>query len=219
MIGFFQDLQAAKIIVSLKSLQSPNAVVLRNGKYETIEATAVVPGDIVELKPGARVPADARLIDAIALETDEALLTGESLPVQKNPHVLLGYETPPGDRLNIVFTSTTVTKGRGHAVVFATGSLTEIGSIAAALKSQKGGNKRASSEGDGHGKPSILTRLKITLLKLGGYVGTFLGLSTGTPLERKLSKLYLYIFGIAIICAIIVLAANNVGMLSAWTQN
>ena len=77
---------------------------------------------------------DARLLEAVNFETDEALLTGESLPVRKDPALLLDDDTGPGDRLNVAYSSSTVTKGRARGIVFATGLNTEIGSIAAALR-------------------------------------------------------------------------------------
>jgi len=79
----------------------------------------LVPGDIVELTTGTSIPADLRLIEAVNLETDEALLTGESLPVAKNSHQTFDRETGAGDRLNVAYSSSTVTKGRGRGVVFA----------------------------------------------------------------------------------------------------
>lgn len=210
-IGFFQDLQAARIVASLKSLQSPAAVVLRGGEYETVDATKLVPGDILELKAGARVAADARLIDTIALETDEALLTGESLPVRKNTLALLkDQDVSPGDRINVVFASTIITRGRGQAVVFATGAFTEIGTIAAALRDQGKDDRWEKLKQRSGGKIPVTAYFKFALSKVGAPIGKFLGLTAGTPLERKLSQLYLYIFGIAMLCALIVFAANKV---------
>ncbi|UNI17956.1 hypothetical protein JDV02_004260 [Purpureocillium takamizusanense] len=189
-IGFFQDLQAARIVASLESLHSPTAHVWRGGLYETREATAVVPGDVIEFKTGDKIPADARLIDSVVLETDEALLTGESLPVQKNHAAILGDpDVSPGDQSNVVFSSTVVTKGRGRAVVFATGSFTEIGVIAAALRMNQAEHpeddelRRAR---DGGGRVPVLAYLKTGFRKVWRAIGKFLGLTVGTPLQRKL---------------------------------
>lgn len=213
-IGFFQDLQAAQTIASLNSLNSPSARVIREGVSSIVEAAGLVPGDIIELKTGDVVPADARILHAVNLEADEAALTGESIPVRKEPNAVFGrdekgslYDVGPGDRLNVVFSSTTLTKGRGRAVVFATGMSTEIGAIAAALRDD-GGAKRVLTKSE-DGSVSYVSYSQFALGKIWDFVGEFLGLTVGTPLQRKLSKLFLTIFAFAIICAIIVLAANK----------
>lgn len=215
-IGFFQDLQAARTIASLKSLSSATAQLVRDGKpASTIEASQLVPGDIIELKVGDNVPADARVFEAVNLEADEALLTGESLPVRKDPEEVYDDELlGPGDRLNVVFSSSVITKGRGRAIVFATGMCTEIGAIAAALGDQ-GGKKRVLKR-DENGKASLGSYLRFAGGKIWDWVGEFLGLTVGTPLQRKLSQLFHYIFIFAVICAIIVLGANEVS--SMWLQ-
>nr|CDP31721.1 Putative type IID cation-transporting ATPase [Podospora anserina S mat+] len=207
-IGFFQDLQAARTIASLKSLNSATARVVRDGATTTIEASKLVPGDIIELKVGDSVPADARIIEAVNLEADEALLTGESVPARKHPdEVYQDADTGPGDRLNIVFSSSVLTKGRGKAIVFATGMFTEIGAIAAALDDD--GTKKRKLERDENGKASIGAYFSFALGKTWDWIGAFLGVTVGTPLQRKLSQLFHYIFMFAIVCAIIILAANK----------
>lgn len=216
-IGFYQDLQAQRTIASLSSLNSPSARVVREGHSETVDAETLVPGDIVELKTGDVVPADARIIECVNLEADEAALTGESVPVRKDPTLVFGGgsgadsdsesdDVGPGDRLNVVFSSTTITKGRGKAIVFATGMCTEIGAIAAALRAQ--GDTRKLNK-DENGKSSAKDYIFFALGKVWDAIGEFLGLNVGTPLQRKLSALFLIIFGIAILCAIIVMAANE----------
>ncbi|KAJ0279317.1 hypothetical protein COL940_006845 [Colletotrichum noveboracense] len=120
-IGFAQTLQAEKTINSLKNLGSPTCKVFRNGKTIEIQTAEVVPGDIIDLITDDSVPADIRLIEAVNLEADEALLTGESAPVSKIPKSTFNDDTGPGDRLNVVYSSTVITKGRGRGVVFATG--------------------------------------------------------------------------------------------------
>ncbi|KAH7367395.1 hypothetical protein B0T11DRAFT_53411 [Plectosphaerella cucumerina] len=206
-IGFLQDLQAARTIASLKSLSCPTARVVRVGASEVIEASGLVPGDLIELKVGDAVPADARIVEAVNLEADEALLTGESVPARKDPLEVYDEDTGPGDRLNVVFSSSVITKGRGKAIVFATGMSTEIGVIAAALRDD-GGDKRKLKR-DENGNASIGARIMFVILKTWDWLGGFLGVTVGTPLQQKLSRLFLYIFGFAIICAIIVLAANK----------
>ncbi|KAH6855533.1 hypothetical protein B0I37DRAFT_322171 [Chaetomium sp. MPI-CAGE-AT-0009] len=207
-IGFLQDLQAARTIASLKSLNAATARVVRDdGLISTVDATKLVPGDIIELKVGDSIPADGRLIEAVNLEVDEALLTGESLPARKYPDEIFAGDTGPGDRLNVVFSSSIITKGRGRAIVFATGLFSEIGAIAAALGDE--GGKIRKLVRDENGKASAASYMSFAAGKAWDSVGKFLGLTVGTPLQRKLSQLFYYIFGFAVVCAIIVLAANR----------
>jgi len=140
-------------------------------------------------------------------ETDEALLTGESLPVQKESNAVFDEDTGPGDRLNVAFSSSTVTKGRGRGAVFATGMKTEIGSIAVALRGSGKKVRPVKRKPDGTAKP--YRYLEAWGLTASDFVGTFLGVNVGTPLHRKLSKLAILLFGIAVVCAIIVLASNG----------
>ncbi len=133
-LGFFQEYKAEKALASLKQLAAPRARVKRNGDIEVIEAAYVVPGDILVLKTGDRVPADGRLIGSHDLRVDESMLTGESEAVAKtvNP---LPQNTPLADRTNKVHMSTSVVGGRGEAVVVATGMETELGDIAEQVES------------------------------------------------------------------------------------
>ncbi|KAM0335108.1 hypothetical protein ACHAQA_000143 [Verticillium albo-atrum] len=207
-IGFFQDLQAARTIASLQSLNSPTARVIRAGTSTIVEKATLVPGDVIELKTGDMVPADVRLLDTVNLEADEALLTGESVPARKDPKATFdGEDTGPGDRLNVAFSSTTITKGRGRAVVFATGMSTEIGAIAAALREEGGEKRKPKKNADGN--VTIGAHFMYALGWIWDWCGSFLGLTVGTPLQRKLSRLFLYIFMFAIVCALVVLGANG----------
>lgn len=140
-------------------------------------------------------------------ETDEALLTGESLPVQKDSRLVFNVTTGPGDRLNIAFSSSTVTKGRARGIVFATGMKTEIGSIAAALRTKDKKTRAVKRSPDGKAKPHRY--IEAWGLTAGDFIGYFLGVNVGTPLQRKLSKLAILLFGIAVVCALIVLGANK----------
>lgn len=140
-------------------------------------------------------------------ETDEALLTGESLPVQKDSKAIFDVNTGPGDRLNVAFSSSTVTKGRARGIVFATGMKTEIGSIAVALRTKDKKTRPVKRKSDGKAKPHRY--LEAWGLTAGDFIGYFLGVNVGTPLQRKLSKLAILLFGIAVVCAIIVLGANK----------
>lgn len=120
----------------MASVGAPVAIVLRGGKEIQITTEELVPGDIVLLSPGSIVPADGRLlVDSVSnLETDEALLTGESLPVSKNSDMGEKEDMPIGDRLNMIYAGSQVTKGRARAVVVGTAMNTELGKIAAALE-------------------------------------------------------------------------------------
>lgn len=205
-IGFFQTLQAERTIDSLRNLGSPTCNVFRNGKTINIPTSDVVPGDIVDLTTGASVPADIRLIQAINLEVDEALLTGESVPAPKNPKATFDVDTGPGDRLNVVYSSATITKGRGRGVVFATGMYTEIGLIASALQGGGYMGKGIEWEYEVTQHDSVT---KIWSKAAAGWLGSFLGLTVGTPLQKKLAQLFLWLLAFAIVCAIIVLGANK----------
>jgi Na+-exporting ATPase len=206
-IGFVQEFNAEKTMDSLRSLSSPTATAARDGRTVTIPTIEVVPGDLIELKTGDTVPADIRIIEALNFETDEALLTGESLPVSKDGDAIFDEDTGPGDRLNIAYSSSTVTKGRARGVVFATGMHTEIGSIAMSLR-QKGSRVReVKRKPNGKAKPHRYAQA--WSLTFADMVGHFLGVNVGTPLQKKLARLAILLFGVAVVCAIIVLAANN----------
>lgn len=206
-VGFVQEFQAAKTMDSLRSLSSPTANAVRNKQNISVPTVEIVPGDIVEMKTGDTIPADVRLIEAINFETDEALLTGESLPVRKEADRVFDADTGPGDRLNVAYSSSTVTKGRATGIVFATGMYTEIGSIAAALRKKDSKVRQVKRRSDGTAKPHHY--LQAATLTVSDFVGAFLGVNVGTPLQKKLSRLAVLLFFIAVICAIIVLGANE----------
>lgn len=128
-LGFLQEYRAEKALEALKQLFSPMVTVLRNRLEEEIPADDVVPGDILMIEAGDRLPADARMLEVNSLLVDEASLTGESVPVEKVLGVLPA-ETPRADRTNMLLAGTTVAYGRGKAVVTATGMKTELGAIA-----------------------------------------------------------------------------------------
>ncbi|KAL2818686.1 hypothetical protein BJX63DRAFT_429186 [Aspergillus granulosus] len=206
-VGFIQEFQAGKTMDSLRSLSSPSASVIRETEVQSIQTSDLVPGDLVELLTGNTVPADIRIIEAVNFETDEALLTGESLPVRKAANDIFDDDTGPGDRLNIAYASSTVTKGRARGIVFGTGMYTEIGSIAAALREKKSGGLKVQRKADGSASPAAYVMALLCLV--GDLVGNILGTNIGTPLQRKLSRLAIFLFFTAVICAIIVLGANK----------
>ena len=128
-LGFTQEYRSEKALEALKKMTAPTAIVLRGGKEVKVQASEIVPGDIILLYTGDKVAADARIIEAINLKTDEAPLTGESTPVNKKADPLPEHTTLP-ERRNTVFTGTVVVYGRGKAVITSTGMNTEFGKIA-----------------------------------------------------------------------------------------
>ena len=128
-LGFVQEYRAEKAIAALRRMSAPQARVLRDGHERKIETRLLVPGDIVLLAEGDRAPADCRLLEAVALETDEAALTGESLPVHKISESV-SEKAPLAERRSMLFAGTVVTRGRGKALVVETGMRTELGKIA-----------------------------------------------------------------------------------------
>lgn len=136
LIGTIQEMKAEKALEALKKMSAPTATVRREGKTLEIPAEELVVGDIVILEEGRTVPADLRLIKSFSLKTDESSLTGESLPVEKDPTIILSEEGGVGDRVNEVFMSTPVVYGHGEGVVIATGMNTEIGKIASMLSDE-----------------------------------------------------------------------------------
>jgi Na+-exporting ATPase len=149
----------------------------------------------------------SRLIEAMNFETDEALLTGESLPVRKDAEAIFITDTGPGDRLNVTYSSSTVSKGRAKGVVFGTGMKTEIGSIATALRTKSSKRRPVKRKPDGSARPH--RHAQAWALTVTDAIGRFLGVNVGTPLQQKLSRLAMLLFGIAIICAVIVEATNK----------
>jgi calcium-translocating P-type ATPase len=131
-IGFLQEGKAEQALAAIRHMLAPKATVWRDGRRQTVAGESLVPGDMVLLEAGDRVPADLRLIESRALAVDEAVLTGESVAVEKNIAALTA-ELPLGDRLNLAYSGTLVTYGTGRGLVVATGAATEIGRISGML--------------------------------------------------------------------------------------
>lgn len=194
-VGFFQDYRAEQTIASLLAMAAPECKVIRdNADMVSIKAEDLVPGDLVHLVTGDIVAADLRLVDCVNLASDEALLTGESKPSVKDAFFISDKaDAPVGDRVNIAYSSTTVTRGRGTGIVVATGMETEIGKIALLLR-----DKKPSKQG-----PWIFRAAKRALHGIKNALGLI-----GTPLQVKLSWFALFLFSLAILLAIIVFSVN-----------
>ncbi len=134
-LGIVQEQRAEQALAALKKLAAPDAQVLRDGARRSVPSYNLVPGDIVFLEAGNFIPADLRLLEAVNLRVEEASLTGESLPVQKNAATVLEKNVPLGDRKNTAFLGTLVNYGRGRGVVTSTGMRTQLGLIATMLQS------------------------------------------------------------------------------------
>ena len=134
-IGVTQEAKAEKSLEALQKLTDHASKVIRNGNVQVIPAKELVPGDIVLLDTGDYIPADLRIIEAINLKSQESSLTGESVPVEKNTKVIEDEETGIGDRINMLFSSSLITYGRGKGIVVETGMTTEVGKIAGMLDS------------------------------------------------------------------------------------
>jgi Ca2+-transporting ATPase len=132
-MGYVQESRAEQAVAALRAISAAEATVLRGGQRRRLPAAGLVPGDIILIEEGDTIPADARVIQEVALQTAEAALTGESLPVSKGTTPVDG-EAGPGDRTNMIFSGTAATYGRATAVVVSTGMRTEMGRIAGMLK-------------------------------------------------------------------------------------
>ena len=154
-MGIMQESKAEKALEALKGLSAPHARVIRNGVECVIDAAQLVPGDIIRLEAGDFIPADARLLHSAGLKSEEAALTGESVPSEKDADAIVAEDAPLGDRTNMVFSGCSITYGTATAVVTATGMDTEMGKIANLLDSEEEGQ----------------TPLQEKLAQLGKYLG------------------------------------------------
>ena len=165
-LGFFQEYRAERAMEALRRMAAPMASVRREGREVEIPARELVPGDIIILRTGDKIAADARLIEAVNLKTGEAALTGESTPVEKEDSVI-GGEAPVGDRCNMVYMGTAVIGGRGSAIVTATGMDTEFGQIASLLQEVKAERTPLEINLDRTGKWIAISALSLCFLLAG----------------------------------------------------
>ena len=153
-IGAVQEFRAERAMAALRKMAAPEAQVLRDGRMVTLAAAKLVPGDVILLEAGNVVPADLRLLEVEEMQADESALTGESHPVGKQSACLSETDLPIGDRQNLIFKSSLITRGRGKGVVVATGLDTEIGRIAELLQDEAG----------------VKTPLQVRLTRFGRYL-------------------------------------------------
>lgn len=184
-LGIVQEGKAEEALASLKKMAAPEAQVLRDGRRVSIPSHELVPGDIVYLEAGNYVPADVRLIEAINLRVEEASLTGESLPVQKNASVLLEKDVPLGDRKNTAFMGTTISYGRGRGVVIDTGMQTQLGLIAEMLSTVETEETPLQKRLDELGKTlSILSLFLVAIVFIVAIINyTDFGMLFSAPVE------------------------------------
>ena len=154
-MGVMQESKAEKALDALKSLSAPHARVIRGGEERIIDASELVPGDIIKVEAGDFIPADARLLQSVSLKSEESALTGESVPSEKDAAAVVAEDAPLGDRSNMIFSGCSVTYGTAVAVVTATGMKTEMGKIAGLLDNETEGQ----------------TPLQKKLAQLGKYLG------------------------------------------------
>ncbi|MDH4229245.1 MAG: HAD-IC family P-type ATPase [Nitrospirota bacterium] len=185
-VGTFQEYSAGRSAEALQGLVPARATVLRDGEAEEVDAVGLVPGDVVLLASGTRVPADLRLLAGHDLRVDEALLTGESLPVDKFPDRVLAAETPVAERRNMAFSGTIVVSGRGRGVVVGTGMSTQIGGIASAMLTGP------------DAPPPLVLRMHRFTLRIGLLIGVATLAMGGAALARGLPLHDVFMMAVAL---------------------
>ncbi len=190
-IGAAQEYSAGRAAAALKSLEQPQATVIRDGLRRRIKARGLVPGDLVLLEAGDRVPADIRLAETINLQCDESLLTGESAPVKKTASEPSAPDAPLAERHDMIFAGTSVTRGRGHGLVAATGLGTEMGKIAEQI------SRRSISV------PPLLIRMARFSRNIGLAIGAIVLLLVGIGLVRGMPAVDLFLMAVGLAVAAI----------------
>uniref|UniRef100_UPI00100B2531 cation-translocating P-type ATPase n=1 Tax=Geomonas oryzae TaxID=2364273 RepID=UPI00100B2531 len=186
LLGFIQEYRAERALEALRLMAAPEALLIREGKLTTVPARELVPGDLLMLRPGDRVAADVRLVEAVNLQLDEAALTGESVPVEKDAAPLAGPDVPLAERKCMAYAGTVVSSGRGRGVVVATAMGTEFGSIARMLTHIETGRTPLQENLDRVG--NLLARAALAVVA----AIVVLGLWRGEPLVAML------LFGVAL---------------------
>ena len=187
-LGFVQEFRAEKSIAALKKLTVPTVRVRRDGRLVELSARELVPGDVIALEAGNVLPADVRIIESVNLRVQEATLTGESEPVEKESHAIESDEVPLGDRKNMAYMGTTISYGRGTALVVATGMQTELGTIATLLQGVKAEMTPLQQRLDQVGKA----------LALGGVIVAALILAIGLILGESWQDMILTAISVAV---------------------
>jgi P-type Ca2+ transporter type 2C len=195
LLGFIQESRAEKSVRALMALAAPESTVIRDGERQRIAAEEIVPGDIILVEAGDKIPADARLIEDANLQTDEAPLTGESMPVSKDAKPIDG-DVGIGDRRNTLHSSTVATYGRGRAVVTATGMQTEVGRIAGLLEAAEKEPTPLQQELDRTGK-------RLSVIMLGICAIVFVTGWLSSPVGNLSAILGLFLFAVALAVAAI----------------
>ena len=208
-MGVFQENKAEEAIDALREMASPEAHVLRDGKIKIVKSGELVPGDIIHLEAGDVVPADIRLLEANSLKIEEAALTGESVPVEKDTH-LITEEVGIGDRHNMAFSSTNVTYGRAVGIVTGTGMNTEVGHIAGMLASTESQKTPLQRDQDELGRKLTYAIIGIAILTF--LIGTFIQ-------DAEWTRMLLIAVSLAVAAIPEGLPAISTIVLSIGTQN
>jgi len=189
LLGFAQEYRSERALEALRQMTAPTATALRDGQEVVLPARDIVPGDVILLRSGDKVSADVRLVEAVNLQIEEAALTGESLPVEKQTETMSGGEWPVAERKNMAYAGTAVTYGRGQGVVVATGMATEFGKTAAMLETVASTKTPLQDNLDKVGNALARASLFIVAVIVG------VGLYRGQPFVEMI------IFGIALTVA------------------
>jgi Ca2+-transporting ATPase len=195
MLGYIQESRAERSVRALMALAAPESTVLRDGDRQRIAAHDIVPGDIVLIEAGDKIPADARLVEVANLRTEEAPLTGESLPISKQTQAI-DAEAVLGDRRNMLFSGTVATYGRGKAIVVATGMATEVGRIAGLLESAEKEPTPLQQELERTGK-------RLTVIMLAICATVFATGLFSSPVSNLDAILSMFLFAVALAVAAI----------------
>ena len=213
-LGFIQEYRAERSLEALQQLAAPSAKVIREGVPIEVKACDIAPGDILVIEVGTRIAADARLIEVARLEVEESILTGESLPVAKTAHDLLPESSGVGDRRNMVFMGTVVTRGHGKGIVVETGMSTEIGKIAHMVQAEKDETTPLQRRLEHLGR--ILVAVSITLCAFVAIAGFMRG---GDPVEMIMSGVSLAVAAIPEVLPAVVTIALALGVQRMGRRN